>query len=80
MSIIDQTKEESVAICSNVVHFNSNLFFVMNLLDSDVLVKSIFGFNDHELIYVIMFDFVIYEICLLVVLMALHSSSDLGRA
>lgn len=52
----------------------------MNLLDSDVLVKSIFGFNDHELIYVIMFDFVIYEICLLVVLMALHSSSDLSRA
>jgi hypothetical protein len=52
----------------------------MNLLDSYVLVKSIFGFNDHELIYVIVFDFVIYEICLLVVLMALHSSSDLGRA
>lgn len=59
MFIIDQTEKERVVILTNVVHLKSDLFFVVGLFDSNVLVHSIRGLNDHEFIFIIVFNFMI---------------------
>jgi len=59
MFIINQAEEECVVILTNVVHLKSDLFFVVGLFDSNVLVHSIRGLNDHEFIFIIVFNFMI---------------------
>ena len=80
MPVIYQTKEESVGILSNVVHLKSDLLFVVSLLDSNVLVHTVWGFDDHEFILVIVFNLVVQQLTFLWVLETLHSCSDLSRA
>ena len=78
MPIINQTEEEGVSILSNVVHFKSDLLFVVSLLDSNVLVHAVWGFHYHEFILVVVLDLVVEEFALLLVLKALHSCADLS--
>ena len=54
--IIDHWKEECVKLIINVVHFKSNVIIIIILLQSNVVVSTIWTFNKDKLIRIFFLD------------------------